>query len=473
MGSRAIMWPMSGPHSSRGHGTAPAARRNQLSFGLGTLGRDMMAAMVSLYLIYYLTEVVGVSNRQLAAVTTIIVALRIFDALNDPVMGVIVDNTRTRWGKFKPWIAVGALLWGGATLLLFGGLSAAGDGFLVVFFLGYLLWGISYTINDISFYGMLPSLSRDLKEREGIGVIARIMANIGLFSVVVGVVPITEWLGGVLGSPQRAWFLFTAVLVVFMLGFQSITLIFTKQKVVAATPNTPFKELFRIIGRNDQLLWVVVTMVLFMAGYTATTSLGIYYFEYIYGDLGKYAIFAAILGVAQLSGLAAFPLVSARLTRRQIHALGSAMCVAGLTIFGLAGKSMVVIGLAGVLLFMGQAFIQLLMLLYIADCVEYGEWKLGRRTESITFSLQPFIYKSSNALGTLMVGLALLISGVNEASSAADITTGGQMAFKIVMMVVPMVLVVISWGVLRRTYTLDEDRYAEIVAELRVREERT
>lgn len=132
---------------------------------------------------------------------------------------------------------------------------------------------------------------------------------------------------------------------------------------------------------------------------------------------------------------------------------------------------MVVIGIAGVLLFMGQAFIQLLMLLFIADCVEYGEWKLGKRTESITFSLQPFIYKSSNALGTGLVGVALLVSDINQANSAADITASGQLAFKIVMMVVPMVLVIISWAVLRRTYTLDEERYAEIVADLRDREE--
>ncbi len=450
---------------------ASSGRQNQLSFGLGTLGRDMVAAMVSLYLIYYLTDVVGVSDRQLAAVTTIIVALRIFDALNDPVMGVVVDNTRTRWGKFKPWIATGALLWGGATLLLFADVALAGPSFVLLFFFAYLIWGISYTINDISFYGMLPSLSRNLKDREGVGVLARIMANIGLFSVVVGIVPITEWLTSQLGSSQRAWFLFAAVVVAIMLVFQSLTLVFTRQKVVAPTPHIPFRELFRTIGRNDQLLWVTVAMLLFMAGYTATTSLGIYYFEYIYGDLGMYAIFAAILGVAQLCGLAAFPLVSARLTRRQIHALGSAMCVVGLTLFALAGSSMIIIGAAGVLLFMGQAFIQLLMLLFIADCVEYGEWKLGRRAESITFSLQPFIYKSSNALGTALVGLALLSSGVNRAQSAADITAGGQLAFKVVMMVVPIVLIITSWAILRRTYTLDEKRYAEIVAELRVREE--
>lgn len=465
---------MSALEGSRGTAALPSShRRNQFSFGISTLGRDMVAAMVSLYLIYYLTEIVDVSEGQLVAITAIIVALRIFDALNDPVMGVIVDNTRTRWGKFKPWIAGGAVLWAGATMLLFADIPPSTGSFLILFFVAYLVWGISYTINDISFYGMLPSLSRNLKEREGIGVVARIVANVGLFSVVVGIVPITKWLTGVMGDAQQAWFVFAGALVVIMLVFQSLTLIFTRQRVSVSAPRTPLREIWQIITRNDQLLWVTFAMVLFMAGYTATASLGLYYFEYIFGDIDMYGIFAAILGVSQLAGLAVFPLVSARLRRRQIHALGSAMCAAGLAIFALAGSSMIIIGVAGVLLFMGQAFIQLLMLLYIADCVEYGEWKLGRRNESVTFSLQPFIYKSSNALGTGLVGVAVVISGISRAETAADITAGGELAFKLVMMVVPMILVIISWLVFRRTYTLDEQRYAEIIAELRNREDTT
>lgn len=454
-----------------GGGVTSRPWRNQLSFGLGTLGRDMVAALVSLYLIVYFTEVVNVSNHQLAAITSIIVALRIFDALNDPFMGYIVDNTRTRWGKFKPWIAVGAVLWGAATLLLFTDTGLTGTAFLLAFFVAYLMWGISYTVNDISFYGMLPSLSRSLREREGIGVVARVCANVGLFTVVVGIVPVISWLTEVLGSDRRAWWSLAAGLVLIMLVFQSLTLLFTQQKVSAPSPHTPLRDLFRIIARNDQLLWVTLSMVVFMTGYTGTTLLGIYYFTYVYGDENMYPIFAAVLGVAQLSGLAIFPLISARLRRRQIHALASLMCAGGLAIFALAGTSMLVIGIAGVLLFTGQAFIQLLMLLFIADCVEYGEWKLGPRNESITFSLQPFIYKSSNALGTGLAGLALLLSGINEAESAADVTAQGVLAFKLIMMLVPILLVITSWAILRRTYTLDEERYAIIVEQLRVREE--
>lgn len=446
-------------------------RRNVWGFGLGTLGRDMVAAMVTMFLIVYLTEVVRVPNSTLGAITAVLVLMRLFDAVNDPVMGLVVDNTRSRWGKFKPWIGVGALAWAGATILMFSDWGASGAAFVALFVAVYLLWEVAYTVNDISYYGMLPSLSRSQPERERIGVVARVCANIGLFSLVVALVPLTELLEELLGSAQQAWFALAVAVSVIMLVFQVITLVATRQQVGATVPEpTPLRELLTVIGRNDQLLWVTLAMVLFMAGYTLTTSLGLYYFTYVYGDAGMYSVFAAILGVTQLAGLLLFPLVSRRMTRRGIHLLASAACVAGYGVFLLAGSSMALIGVAGVLLFSGQAFIQLLMMMFIADSVEYGHWKLGRRNESVTFSLQPFIYKASSALASGGVGVTLILSGINEADSASDVTPGGVAVLKVAMMVVPMLLVAVSWLVLSRTYRLDERTYAGIVAELGARE---
>ena len=210
-------------------------------------------------------------------------------------------------------------------------------------------------------------------------------------------------------------------------------------------------------------------MLCFMSGYATVTSLGIYYFKYVYRDEGAYSVFAAILAVAQLAGLAVFPLVRRYLKRLQIHSLATALCLAGLVVFWFAGSSLPVVGVAGVLLFTGQAFIQLLMLMFIADCVEYGQWKLGRRNESVTLAVQPFIYKASNAIGSGFVGLALLVSGISGARQVDDVTADGVAAFKLVMLVVPMVLIVASWVILRSGYRLDEKRYGEIVAELEQR----
>src|SRR5690625_1107402 len=235
-----------------------------------------------------------------------------------------------------------------------------------------------------------------------------------------------------------------------MLAFQMITLLATRQQVTTSSEHTPLRELLKVIVGNDQLLWVTLAMVAFMTGYTITTSLGLYYFTYAYGDAGMYPVFAAILGVTQIGGLLAFPLVSKHLVRRRVHLLATLSCVAGYAVFLVAGASMVVIGVAGVLLFAGQAFIQLLMMMFIADSVEYGQWKLGRRNESVTFSLQPFIYKAASALAAGAVGLTLIVSGINEAETPAEVTDGGIAVLKVAMMVLPMLLVALSWLVLAR-----------------------
>ena len=445
--------------------------RTRLGFGLGTLGRDMVAALVSLYLMFYLTDVLDVSGAQLAAITVILVVMRIFDAVNDPFMGVIVDNTHTRYGKFKPWIFWGALLWGAATLALFFDFGVDGWGYVVLFTVVYLVYEVAYTINDIAYWSMLPSLTRDQKERERIGVIARICANVGLFAMVVALVPVTKGLEAALGSAQTAWFILAAALVVVMLAFQSLTLIFTRERVATTPEATPLRELFSVIARNDQLLWVTLAMVAYMIGYGTTTSFGLYYFKYIFGDEGAFPLFAAILGVSQISALALFPLVSKRLPRARIHLIATALCVAGYSFFLIAGTSLVLVGVAGVLLFTGQGAIQLLMVMFIADSVEYGEWKLGRRNESVTFSLQPFIYKFSNAIASGIVGATLIWTGIDRATGPADVTASGAAIFRGSMMVVPMALVIVSYLILRARYRLDETTYARIIDELKGRDE--
>ncbi len=447
--------------------------RNRWSFGLGTLGRDMSAALVSLYLMFYLTDVMHIPESATVAVTVIIVIMRLFDAVNDPFMGVIVDNTRSHWGKFKPWIALGAGLWAAATVGIFLDTGLDGVAFLAWFTVVYLLWSVAYTINDISFWGMLPSLSQDQAERERIGVIARICANIGLFAVAAAVKPVTSLLGDALGSLQLGWLAFAVILAVLMLVFQSLTLLFTRQQVTAPSTHTSFRELASVIGRNDQLLWVAGSMLLFMSGYMTVASLGIYYFKYVYRDEDAYPIFTIILAVAQLIGLAIFPVLRRWLKRRDLHALAIVLCLGGLGVFWFAGSSLALVAVSGVLLFAGQAFLQLLMLMFIADCVEYGQWKLGRRNESVTLSVQPFIYKASNAIGSGFVGLALIVSHISGAASVDDVTPAGITAFKSVMLLAPVALITLSWVVLRAGYRLDERRYAEITADLAARERKS
>lgn len=447
-----------------------AGRVTAFAYGLGTLGRDMLAAMVSMFLMFYLTDVLGIDGPQLIVLTGVMVFMRIFDAVNDPFMGMIVDNTRTRWGKFKPWMALGAVLWAITGVLMFTDFGITGWGFVAVFTLTYLVFEVAYTINDISYWGMLPSLTRDQKEREHIGVVARICANIGLFSVVVGIVPLTKWLGGLAGSEQLGWFWFAVAAAVLMMLFQILPLVFAKERVQVESGGTGLKELWRAITANDQLMWTTLGMTLFMTGYTVTTSLGLYYFKYVYGDENAYSTFALILGVTQIVALLLFPLVSRFVRRFRIHLGATVLMVAGFVVFFFGDNSMLVIGVAGVLLFAGQAAIQLLMVMFIADSAEYGQWKLGRRNEAVTFALQPFIYKFSNALATGVVGITVVLSGITDADVATDIDDTGRALIKLSMLVVPLLLVVVSYLILRANYRLDETTYRRIVDELRARE---
>jgi len=445
-----------------------------LTFGLGTFGRDMVYSLVSMYLIFYLTDVIKLSTSTLWWVAGIILAARIFDALNDPIMGCIVDNTRTRWGKFKPWIVIGMPVSAVVTVLLFTDFGLTNTAYIITFAVFYLLWGISYTIHDISYWSMLPSLSIDQKEREKIGAIARICANIGLFLVVAGIVPMTNLLGDKFGSLQKGYFVFAMIVSLIMAAGMCITLFGVKEAafINERKQGTPLKELLSIIIKNDQLFFTAIAMSLFMIGYTTTASFGLYFFKYAYGDEGMYPIFALVLGVSQITALAIFPLFSKRFDRRTLFTAAIVLISAGYIIFFFGPvNTMTFIGIGGTFIFIGQSFVQLLMLMFLADSVDYGHWKLGKRNDSITFSLQPLINKMGGAISSGIVSAVIIVSGIKEANTAAEVTKGGLLMMKLAMLIFPLVCIVASYAICRFKYKIDSRFYEQILSDLRARGE--
>ncbi len=472
-------------------------KRNKYCFGLGTLGRDAVYTLVSMYLITYLTETVGLADYQLAIIGTLMVIFRVFDALNDPVMGTIVDNTSTRFGKFKPWIVFGALTSGIMTILLFTDLGLEGNGFILFFAVTYLLWGITFTTNDISYWSLMPSISKDQKVREGIGAIARICANVGMFAVVILYTMVPDLFGM---PPKQSYFVFTVVIVVIMWIFQSFTVFGVQEDRTSLKhqEHTTLSGMLKALLKNDQLMVTAVAMALFMIGYCTTTSFGVYYFKYAYKNEGTYMIFAAVLGVAQLTALSLFPQFSKRFTRKQLYFGAMVAVVAAYILFFFSFEQLPVIIIAGLVLFFAQAFIQLLMLLFLADAVEYGEWKLGKRNESVSFAVQPFINKLGGAVGTGVVTLTLIISGINPVSqeiavlenSIAHMTDPAAIAsaqaeidalvqgvtgspiwiMKIAMMLLPLICILAGFILYYKKFKIDEKMYAQIVADLTERE---
>lgn len=446
-------------------------RRNMFCFGVGTIGRDMFYTMVSMYIMVFITEVLNVPDSTLAIMTALLLVLRIFDAFNDPIMGLLVDNTKSKYGKFKPGMLIGAVVGAACMLMMFADLGLTGVAYAAVFAIFYLLWDLFYGLNDIAYWSMMPALSTGQKQREKIGSFARICANIGLFTCVVGIIPATNALGNAAGSLKLGWFYFALIIVVLMLGFQAVTIFGVKENkgYFKEEEKTSLREMFRVIFKNDQLLWVAISMSLFMIGYTTTTSFGVHFFKYAYGDEEMYSIFALVLGVSQLTALMVFNLFSKRFSRKKLYTGATILVVIGYLIFFFAPMNMILIGAGGILIFVGQAFIQLLMLMFLADTIEYGQLKMGKRNESITFSVQPFINKIGGAIASGILGLTLILSGINSAETAADVTAGGITMMKVSMMLIPLATIVLGYFIYMKKFKIDEKMHAQIVSELKER----
>jgi melibiose permease/lactose/raffinose/galactose permease len=429
----------------------------------------MVYTLISMYLIYYLTEALDLSNWVLGWVATLILVARLFDCVMDIVMGSIVDNTRSRWGHYKPWILIGMVASGLFTILLFTDMGLREGAFIGVFALIYLLWGLSWTTNDIPYWSLMPALTLDQKERERIGSLAKIFATIGTFSVVVAVIPVTSALGKSIGV-TRAWFLFALAVIVIMVLGQCVTLFFTKEPdLVVEQEKITLREVFSVVVKNDQLLWTSIAMVLFMTGYITTTTFGTYFFKYAYKNELMYSPFGAVLGVAQIAGYIVFPVLRKRFTRRVLFTLAMSLIAVGYVIFFFSPMNIIIIGFAALLLFLGDAFVTVLMLVFISDTIDYGHWKLGRRNTAITFALQPFINKVGAALAAQIVAMTLIASGINEAVKPDDVSTGGLLLMKIMMLVFPLASTAIAYAIYRWKYRIDETFHAQILSDLKGR----
>ena len=443
-------------------------QRNHLCFGLGTIGRDMFYAFESNTLLFFLSDVLSLPVWVFAAASMILSVMRIFDAVNDPITGLVIDNIRSPWGKFKPAILVGGVLSAVFSVILFSGIGT-GWTFVIIFGLAYLLWDITFGINDIGYWTLLPVLSSDQKQREKTGAFARICANIGLYIVMVAWQPVTS----ALGNTPTVWrWCAIVIALVYLLGL-AIPLLGIREKRVSAEQqeSTTLRQMVRALVKNDQLMWTTLAMGLFMVGYCTTVNFAIYYMKYLFGNEGLYVVLVAVVGVAQLGTLSVYPYVAKRMNRRSMYTMATVLVLVGYAIFFFAEVSLVLIALGAVLVFVGQAFIQTLMLMFLADTVEYGHWKLGKRNEAVTFSVQPFINKIGGAIATGIVSLTLIFSGIKVDGGTVDaIGPEGKLIVKLAMFAVPLAMIVIGYVVYRKKYKISEEYYAEILKDLDERE---
>jgi melibiose permease/lactose/raffinose/galactose permease len=288
--------------------------------------------------------------------------------------------------------------------------------------------------------------------------------------------PITQ----ALGNTPQAWFWVAVVICVLYMGFLCFTLFGVKENrnIVQREDKTSFREMWSVLLKNDQLMWTTLSMALFMIGYVTTVNLAIYYMEYVLLDKGMYVVLVAVVGIVQLGTLSAYQAIAKHFNRRQLYTIATALVVAGYLVFYFAdlpvlmdnGISIFVIAFGGVLVFCGQALIQTLMLMFLADTVEYGQWKLGKRNESITFSIQPLVNKIGGALSTGLVTATVVLSGIKTGEKPAEfIDATGKLVVKMSMFALPLLCIVIGYIIYLKKYKISEEYYAGIISDLKAR----
>ncbi|WP_105617233.1 melibiose:sodium transporter MelB [Vallitalea okinawensis] len=443
--------------------------REKISYGIGAFGKDLVYSIVATYIMFYLNDILGINPLLLG---TLFLGARIFDAVNDPMMGKIVDNTKSRFGKFRPWIFIGTLMNAVVLVGLFYGPSLEGTSLFVYVSIFYILWGVTYTIMDIPYWSMIPALTQDQKEREQIAAIPKIFASIGFTAVAVLGIPFFKWLGQ--GSDRVGFFRLAVIIAVVFIITISITVANVKDvSCVQSNNKITFKKMFEILVRNDQLLVVIITIVIYNVSTYITTTLGIYFFKYDIGNEMLFSIFAGIAGVGQVIAMGIFPFLTNKFTRKQVFLTGIASTILGYLILLITSNmginSMTILFSSGFLIFLGFGFATILTTVMLADTVEYGEWKFDYRSESIIFSMQTFVVKLSSAISGFIVGVGLsLIKFVPDQPQTLETLVG----LRFIMFVVPILGMLISLFVYLQFFKLDEKMYARIVMEIKERGEK-
>lgn len=232
------------------------------------------------------------------------------------------------------------------------------------------------------------------------------------------------------------------------------------------TEKTGFKDVLKVLTKNDQLMAISLSYVLYTTGISILNASELYYFTYILGHAAQFSILGTINTVVGLLSVSLFPKLAGKLNRRNLFFACIAVMLCGIGLFSVAGTSLALVLVAAELFFIPQPLVFLVVLMIITDCVEYGQWKLGHRDEALTLSVRPLLDKFGGAISNLVIGAAAVAAGMTTGATADSITKAGAMSFKLHVFALPFALIILSSVVFFFRVKLTEEKHAEIVEEL-------
>ena len=505
-------------------GDIPPRSTSAIYCGVSTF-RDACYQLVSAFLVTYIT-LSGLLDSdpasfmaQIAAISLITILCLVWDGLNDPIMGWIIEKVHFKWGKYKPWIAIGAVLNTGVVLTLFLA-HPRGWGFVALFAVFYFLWDIAWTINDIAYWSMLPSLTKDEARRNKITSVMQICISIGVFGV-YGAVPLLVGNDSLKEVPaQTIYGVIAIVVVTLFLISQIILVLFTKEHkeegIEEKQEEVKFKDMITLFKKNDQFRVNIIAILLNYLGGGTVVGFGMYYFylRYGYGGSAGGAIqfmFTIMYAVGTLVAQVAYPFLSRALKRKQILTISFftilvgylTLFIVGFPLFGntvLADPGSWTIWLlyaSGAVMFFGQGLFAVAIIMQMQSTIEYNEYKFGERKEALVSSMRALVAKFGSAIQRLLIFLTLFLSGLYAVSqvisnSEAELASGSMTTeqlteqidtarnaidngqwfiFSIGMLWIPLILLGTSLFLSMFVFKIDEKKYQEMVDELNARKQ--
>lgn len=452
--------------------------REKASYGLGAVGKDMVYMLSASYVLYYYQDILGVSA---IAMGIILMAARVFDAFNDPIMGVIVAKTKTKWGKFRPWLMIGTALNAIVLYIMFAAPPALdGSGLVAYAAITYILWGVTYTMMDIPYWSMIPAFTDGGKERENLTTLARSCAGVGSALITIVTMICVPVLGK--GDERVGFQWFALIIAVVFVLFITITCANIKEKSTIDVDSPSVGQMFKALISNDQAMTVVAVIVLINSSLYITSNLLIYFFKYdIAGENwnANYVLFNTFGGGMQIvSMMILYPLVRKFINAIQVFYLSIVMAVGGyalLLVMMFTNLTQIyLLMIPGFFIFVAFGFLTVLTTVFLANTVDYGELKNHRRDESVIFSMQTFVVKLASGFAALLASVCLSVSHISEDTSAVETSVAASASsvaiLRTTMSVLPMIGLLIAVAVFAKKYILTDTKLEEINKLLRSEE---
>lgn len=433
-------------------------KKEILGHAIGGVGQNFIFALWSGYMMMFYTDVFGLSA---AFVGVLFFGARVWDAVNDPIMGIMADKTRTKWGRFRPWLLFMPIPIGVCLVLNFTAPNLSGTSAIIYATITYILMSMSFTAVDIPYWSMPSAMTTDPIKRTKLFSYARLSTS--LASVVAGmiIIPLVNVIGK--GDMKKGFFGTAVVIAIIGAVFYLISFKMTREHIAASTEKFNYKKAIQALSQNKPLMIILVSSVAINLGMILKNSLQLYYVQYNLGTLNLIPVFSFLSLPGIVIGSLIAPKISSKYGKKN-------------TLIG----SNIVLLLAGII-FMFTPYTQVWMIILmtaiqvtviglamvivssmIADTIEYAEWKTGQRNEGIISSTQTFTTKLAIAISGLLAGSILTASGyvpnVEQAQSTLTV-------FHIVSSIVPGLIGILACIPLK-WYDLTEEKHLKIMEEI-------